>query len=208
MKDRRRNPTPSRIYQPPELDLATTPRGLASERGSDGRGERREPKFYILMVPLGPRLVLSTSWRPLAALMFMCSAADLLSTSAFGFSTRSDMADASPRSLAPPGDLAGDGGGGEVWRRKRKGARRRGSGAGAVGFGASAGWGLGVGRDSGEVETALDGGGIPRAATGRALSCAREASNKWALAHGAHQPLIVLIFPFPPTKEMYSLAKL
>lgn len=43
------------------------------------------------MVPLGPRLVLRTSIKPLAALMFMCSAADLLSTSAFGFSTLSDI---------------------------------------------------------------------------------------------------------------------
>ncbi|RZR71813.1 hypothetical protein BHM03_00007658 [Ensete ventricosum] len=43
------------------------------------------------MVPLGPRLVLRTSWRPLAALMFMWSAADLFSTSAFGFNTRSDI---------------------------------------------------------------------------------------------------------------------
>jgi hypothetical protein len=75
--------------------------------------------------------------------MFMCSAADLLSTSAFGFSTRSDMADALPRSLAPP-------------RRSRRRRRRRrgvgkeaqgreakgegeGGGAGAVGFWASAG---------------------------------------------------------------------
>lgn len=87
------------------------------ERGGDGRGGEEGAKVYILMVPLGPRLVLSTSMRPLAALMFMCSAADLLSTSAFGFSTRSDMAAALPRSLAPPGDLAGDGGG-EAWGRK------------------------------------------------------------------------------------------
>lgn len=43
------------------------------------------------MVPLGPRLVLRTSCKPLAALMFMCSAADLLSTSAFGFRTLSDI---------------------------------------------------------------------------------------------------------------------
>lgn len=81
----------------------------------------REREFYILMVPLGPRLVLSTSMRPLAALMFMCSAADLLSTSALGFSTRSDMADAFPRSLAPLGDLAGGGGDGEVVGKEAQG---------------------------------------------------------------------------------------
>lgn len=46
---------------------------------------------YILMVPLGPRLVLRTSCKPLAALMFMCRAADLFSTSAFGFNTRRDI---------------------------------------------------------------------------------------------------------------------
>lgn len=47
--------------------------------------------IYILMVPLGPRLLLRTSCKPLAALMFMCKAADLLRTSAFGFSTRIDI---------------------------------------------------------------------------------------------------------------------
>lgn len=46
---------------------------------------------HILMVPLGPRLVLRTSCKPLAALMFMWSAADLLSTSAFGFKTFTDI---------------------------------------------------------------------------------------------------------------------
>lgn len=46
---------------------------------------------YILMVPLGPRLVLRTSCKPLAALMFMWRAADLFRTSAFGFSTRNDI---------------------------------------------------------------------------------------------------------------------
>lgn len=75
----------------------------------------REREFYILMVPLGPRLVLSTSMRPLAALMFMCSAADLLSTSALGFSTRSDMADAFPRSLARFPRRS------RRWRRRRRG---------------------------------------------------------------------------------------
>lgn len=43
------------------------------------------------MVPLGPRLVFRTSCKPLAALIFMCRAADLLSTSAFGFRTRMDI---------------------------------------------------------------------------------------------------------------------
>ena len=38
------------------------------------------------MVPLGPRLVLITSWRPLAPLMFSCRAWAALATSAFGFS--------------------------------------------------------------------------------------------------------------------------
>lgn len=46
---------------------------------------------HILMVPLGPRLVFRTSCRPLAALMFMCKAADLLRTCAFGFNTRKDI---------------------------------------------------------------------------------------------------------------------
>ena len=43
------------------------------------------------MVPLGPRLDLRTSCKPLAALMFIWSAADLFSTSAFGFSTLIDI---------------------------------------------------------------------------------------------------------------------
>lgn len=43
MKDQRRNPTPSRIYQPLKLDLATTPKGASKlERSGDGRGERRD----------------------------------------------------------------------------------------------------------------------------------------------------------------------
>lgn len=51
----------------------------------------KEREIYILMVPLGPRLLLRTSCKPLAALMFMWRAADLLRTSAFGFNTRSDI---------------------------------------------------------------------------------------------------------------------
>jgi hypothetical protein len=47
--------------------------------------------MYILIVPLGPRLDLRTSCKPLAALMFMWSAADLLRTSALGFNTRRDI---------------------------------------------------------------------------------------------------------------------
>lgn len=43
---------------------------------------------HILIVPLGPRLVFSTSCSPLAALMFIWSAADLLRASALGLSTR------------------------------------------------------------------------------------------------------------------------
>lgn len=46
---------------------------------------------YILIVPLGPRLVLRTSCKPLAALMFMWRAADLFRTSAFGLSTLNDI---------------------------------------------------------------------------------------------------------------------
>ena len=37
---------------------------------------------HILTVPLGPRLVFITSWRPLAALMLMQSAASAFMTSA------------------------------------------------------------------------------------------------------------------------------
>ena len=40
---------------------------------------------YIFMVPLGPRLVLKTSCRPLAAVILTCSAWAALATSAFGF---------------------------------------------------------------------------------------------------------------------------
>lgn len=43
---------------------------------------------YILMVPLGPRFVLRTSCKPMAALIFMYNAADLFRTSALGFKTR------------------------------------------------------------------------------------------------------------------------
>lgn len=39
---------------------------------------------HIFMVPLGPRLLLSTSWSPLAAPMFSARAAAALATSAFG----------------------------------------------------------------------------------------------------------------------------
>ena len=42
------------------------------------------PPTSILSVPLGPRLDLSTSWRPRAALMFIMCAAPFLTTSAFG----------------------------------------------------------------------------------------------------------------------------
>lgn len=38
------------------------------------------------MVPLGPKLVLRTSWSPLAAVMFKCNAAADLATSALGLS--------------------------------------------------------------------------------------------------------------------------
>ena len=41
---------------------------------------------YIFIVPLGPKFVLRTSWRPLAAVMLRCKAAADLATSAFGFS--------------------------------------------------------------------------------------------------------------------------
>lgn len=41
---------------------------------------------YIFIVPLGPKFVLRTSWRPLAAVMLRCKAAAHLATSAFGFS--------------------------------------------------------------------------------------------------------------------------
>ena len=43
------------------------------------------------MVPFGPRLVLRTSWSPLAALIFTAKACEALATSAFGF--RDLMAD-------------------------------------------------------------------------------------------------------------------
>lgn len=42
-------------------------------------------RAYIFMVPLGPKLVLRTSCRPRAALMFTASAAWARATSAFGF---------------------------------------------------------------------------------------------------------------------------
>lgn len=49
--------------------------------------EARKRVFtYIFIVPLGPRFVLRTSWRPLAAVMLRCKAAADLATSAFGFS--------------------------------------------------------------------------------------------------------------------------
>ena len=65
-----------------------------NQRESERERERereRDVYIYILMVPLGPRLDLRTSCKPLAALMFMWSAADLFSTSAFGFSPISDI---------------------------------------------------------------------------------------------------------------------
>jgi hypothetical protein len=43
------------------------------------------------MVPLGPRFVFSTSWRPLAAFMFMNNAADLFIVSAFALSVLTAM---------------------------------------------------------------------------------------------------------------------
>jgi len=44
------------------------------------------PKYdtYIFMVPLGPKLVFKTSWRPKAAEMLICKACPLLATSEFG----------------------------------------------------------------------------------------------------------------------------
>jgi hypothetical protein len=73
--------------------------------------------------------------------MFICIAADLLSTSAFGFSTRSDMAAGSQslRACALTGNFAGDGGG-EAGKTEEEG-RRCGSsrvfGRGREGGGAS-----------------------------------------------------------------------
>lgn len=46
------------------------------------------PSTSILIVPLGPRLVLMTSCKPFAALMFMNKAAALSMLSAFGFTER------------------------------------------------------------------------------------------------------------------------
>ena len=46
------------------------------------------PSTSILIVPLGPRLVLITSCKPFAALMFMNKAAALSMLSAFGFTER------------------------------------------------------------------------------------------------------------------------
>lgn len=47
-------------------------------------------KKYILRVPLGPRLLLMTSWRPLAALIFMAKALNLLRTSALELTNWTD----------------------------------------------------------------------------------------------------------------------
>ena len=55
--------------------------------------KKRGTKDYILIVPLGPRLVLRTSCKPLAALTFIRSASDLLRTSALGFNTLRDIFD-------------------------------------------------------------------------------------------------------------------
>ncbi|RUS27270.1 hypothetical protein BC938DRAFT_483496 [Jimgerdemannia flammicorona] len=50
------------------------------------------------MVPLGPKLDLSTSCRPMAAVMFICSAWPRLATSALGFASfRAADADLSGR---------------------------------------------------------------------------------------------------------------
>jgi hypothetical protein len=69
----------------------------------------------------------------------------------------------------------------------RRGRGGEGGGAGAVGFcGSNAVEGLGVWCRSGEVETALNGGGNPRATTGRPLC--NDCTNMWASAHGAPQP--------------------
>ena len=47
--------------------------------------EEEEKEGYILVVPLGPRLLRRTSWRPRAATMFICRAAPRRATSALGF---------------------------------------------------------------------------------------------------------------------------
>ena len=100
--------------------------------------------------------------------------------------------------LLTHGDLAGDGGG-EVWGRERKGARRRGEGegggAGAVGFWASAGVGMGVVRERSRRRLVAESPGLRRAVV---LSVVRErprTNGSQAHGAGAHQSLIVLIFP-------------
>jgi len=79
------------------------PEGTSSVSCTRGEGA------HILMVPLGPRLDLSTSCSPLAALMFMFRAADRPRISAFWFSMRTAMAtDWGEHSKSPRGTLRQD----------------------------------------------------------------------------------------------------
>ncbi len=71
----------------PAPDTNLTGRNQFYNTATDSRlDDARDPFPYIFMVPLGPRLVLMTSWSPRAALMLTCRACAALATSALGFS--------------------------------------------------------------------------------------------------------------------------
>ena len=69
----------ARLTTPPELTCKSTCLKVKLEAS-------KRVFTYIFIVPLGPKFVLRTSWRPLAAVMLRCKAAADLATSAFGFS--------------------------------------------------------------------------------------------------------------------------
>lgn len=91
------SPAPPTSLKSEPKTRKTTPNQM-QRREKKKKGNKRKKKkkkrlsfVYILIVPLGPRLVLRTSCKPLAALMFMWRAADLFRTSAFGLSTLNDI---------------------------------------------------------------------------------------------------------------------
>lgn len=91
---------------PPGLSPHASPQAVTAARAlrrlpPPPPPQTRAGRFpHIFMVPLGPRLVLSTSWSPRAALMFTASAAWARATSALGLRAFTAMA-ASPLRAGP-----------------------------------------------------------------------------------------------------------